>query len=66
MIVKSESAYLKWKEGKGVDNWIGWPPEDVFEFNPHLYKQLVALNQKGKISELKTKWQHAKRLIQDL
>lgn len=66
VMVKSETAYLEWKEGRGRNSWIGWPLEDVFEFIPDLYKQLVALNQKGKASELKTKWHNAKRLIQEL
>lgn len=42
--------------------WIGWPKEDVFEFNEMVYDALVKLSDSENREKLKQKWRDAKRL----
>lgn len=61
-IVRSERSYREWLEGRGVRNWIGWPSNNIFEYDKEVFKKLERLYGDGAKSDLEKEWSHCKPL----
>jgi len=55
--VKSVRSYEKWlTEGRGEDDWIGWPNKDVYDYDKPLFLKLLNLFGAEETKELAKEW----------
>lgn len=57
LLVRSERSYTEWLNGRGWNDWIGWPKnETAFEYDESVFNRLDALYRRGAKTELENEW----------
>jgi len=59
-MVVSELGFQAWKDGAAILKWIGWPKNDLFNYDEAAYKRLTNLYQAGRKQELNQEWNKLK------
>ena len=60
-MVTDEKGYQAWKSGTVIPQWIGWPKDDLFDYDEAVYKRLRLMFENGQYSELNEEWSKLRR-----
>jgi hypothetical protein len=63
ILVKSEGSYKNLLEDKEVSEWISWHEDDIYRYDPVIFKELSTLFASKDKKRLKETWLKIKNLF---
>ena len=63
IMVRNERSYQDYLNNKGLNDWIGWPRNDIYDYDATVFEKLLQHYKEGDEEGLNKEWEKLKRFF---